>query len=821
MTLSALTLAASSSSLTRSWKIIKKCWPLSSLRYRLFAYRLYLTHPLQIKQQSWIRWIQPDFVRYYLVLSEQSLQTHISMNTPKASLYRELQSIYPNSYWLQMEATASGADLNEEVFCDKTNVSHDITDRSTPNHFPPIDFNGDPLSVSLDSKLNSNKRLSSGSDQSLQNSIQSLSLNDLSERYLQSLQPKTALEGMTSVFETMLKEFITKTLIPWAEKQIKVLGEAIAQRKGFRRSIFSATKSLINNMSSSTVGLKVQSGAQSVVYLPEAPEMQLRKLADLSMSLRMYDLAYNSYYASKKDFQSEGAWLYYAASCEASAVASYYTSKFQRHYFEQSVNCYVDSCRAMTAATRATILATEACRQLWPNEAANLYIRMTGDDSDLRSALFLEQASRCFVEQSGLRRRKSAFHYVLAGHRYNRCGLKHFALACYRQFVYDQWPAAADHVNLTVARLFISIANTNQSLTTEYRAQGLELLRMNANKQLFFQEFIREIKRDLDSNSSTDTNYFYLDLPSVVSVTFEPIEGIGKDKNNNCFVGEELLLKLCLRTPFLLDLHQLRFFTDNSDVKCPDITCSLGSTDEEITVIYLSVVPLLECEFTLLGLEFQCDNQVPIRCRFSDKHVAGLHFKSHKSLPSIAMDIRFHTPSLTTSQTTSAIEVFATEVLDLSLGLGVTHNGWKPSSIWLSTDAILLNDSLQVLDTNINKQLNVNLDSDNRLRIQMPSEVGSHSIYFKLNYSEESTHRSRVITKTIGFDVKECLSVEANIESVVSLRNNSSDVPIFVKSCDQSLVEIPAQLTTHLLSNGLSIAWTQPNGRYGVIRLLI
>ena len=654
------------------------------------------------------------------------------MNTPKASLYRELQSIYPNSYWLQIDSTSIGTNSTEDVFCDnKTNVKQTIDSTDNCNHLPPLDMSGDPLSAGINSKLYEKQRMSSGSDQSLQNSVQNLTLNELSERYLQSVKPKKYFEGMAAVFESMLKEFITKSLIPWAEKQIKVLGEAIAQRKGFRRSIFSATKSLINNMSSSTVGLKGQSMSQSVVYSLEAPEMQLRKLGDLSMCLTMYELAYNSFYSSKKDFQSENAWLYYSAATEASAIASYYTNKFQRHYFEQSINCYVDTCRAMTSATRATILATEACRQLWPNEAANLFIRMTGDDSDMRSALFLEQASNCFLE-AGRRSRKSAFHYVLAGHRYNRCGLKHFALACYRRFACEQWSAAADHVNLTVARLFIAIANTNQTLCPEYRAQGLEILRTNANKYLFFQEFIREIKKDLESTQSngpkTDDYYHYLDLPFILSVTFDSIEGVVQQKERNlCFVGEELLLKLCLKIPFQLVLHQLKLFTSNPSVNCPTITSSLES-DEEV-VIYLSVVPQIETEFELLGLEFMCEDLVRIKCRFSDKLLEGLTFLSVRTLPAIAIDVRFQTP-FNAFQTTHTVDVFATEVIDMTLGLTIAQNGWRPSTIFLSTNAILLNNCLEVL--NNNTDIIVDIDSLNVFKLQMPSEMGQHIVNFKL-----------------------------------------------------------------------------------------
>ena len=72
-------------------------------------------------------------------------------------------------------------------------------------------------------------------------------------------------------------------------------------------------------------------------------------------------------------------------------------------------------------ATRAIILSTEIlkARGMFA-EAAMEFIRMTGEDSDLRSALFLEQAAHCFINMRRPMVRKYAFHMILAGHRYSK-----------------------------------------------------------------------------------------------------------------------------------------------------------------------------------------------------------------------------------------------------------------------------------------------------------------------------------------------------------------------------------------------------------------
>lgn len=63
-----------------------------------------------------------------------------------------------------------------------------------------------------------------------------------------------------------------------------------------------------------------------------------------------------------------------------------------------------------------------------------MYIQMTNEDSDLRSALFLEQAAYAFLKsQKPPMLRKYAFHMVLAGHRYSKAVQRKQSLSCYHQ----------------------------------------------------------------------------------------------------------------------------------------------------------------------------------------------------------------------------------------------------------------------------------------------------------------------------------------------------------------------------------------------------
>lgn len=49
-------------------------------------------------------------------------------------------------------------------------------------------------------------------------------------------------------------------------------------------------------------------------YPPEAPELQIRKMADLCFLVQHYDLAYSCYHTAKKDFLSDQAVLYAAGA---------------------------------------------------------------------------------------------------------------------------------------------------------------------------------------------------------------------------------------------------------------------------------------------------------------------------------------------------------------------------------------------------------------------------------------------------------------------------------------------------------------------------
>ena len=83
-------------------------------------------------------------------------------------------------------------------------------------------------------------------------------------------------------------------MVPHCERQLRLLHEIVTNRKS--RSLFSGAKRWFGQ---SKPGVAT---GTSVIYGREAPELQLRKMADLYFMLKLYKHAYNHYHTAKKDF---------------------------------------------------------------------------------------------------------------------------------------------------------------------------------------------------------------------------------------------------------------------------------------------------------------------------------------------------------------------------------------------------------------------------------------------------------------------------------------------------------------------------------------
>ncbi|CAG8551197.1 225_t:CDS:10 [Funneliformis mosseae] len=319
---------------------------------------------------------------------------------------------------------------------------------------------------------------------------------------------------------------VRQSIVPNMERNIRHWNEQVASsRRGITGRLFSASRRYFSTGIKSTTA--VQQSAQSPfvsnthttnpaiqIYAHNTPEAQMRKLADYAFMLRDYKFAHSVYDSVKKDFSADKAWKYYAGAQEMIGICLLMLSTSGSrtdtdHYFEQSVNAYLNRSKEPFYATKVTLLYYEMLKfkNLYKDAPAAL-VRMTGEDSELRSALFLEQAALAFLRCARPMVRKYAFHMIMAGHRYGKCNQREHAYRCYlaasKVFENHSWSLAEDHIHFALGRQSFHLGDLDTSL--KYFLKLLRASRQSATQQsAYLREFLiiykqYLLKKDKDSN---------------------------------------------------------------------------------------------------------------------------------------------------------------------------------------------------------------------------------------------------------------------------------------------------------------------------------
>jgi hypothetical protein len=94
---------------------------------------------------------------------------------------------------------------------------------------------------------------------------------------------------------------------------------------------------------------------------------------------------------------------------------------YNLQYIDEAIQLLLKTCKNTYFATRCALLSTEALKanNLFV-KAAYQFISLSSDETDMRSALFLEQAAQCYLAMSMVR--KYAFFMSIAGYRFNKDG---------------------------------------------------------------------------------------------------------------------------------------------------------------------------------------------------------------------------------------------------------------------------------------------------------------------------------------------------------------------------------------------------------------
>ncbi|XP_047140393.1 trafficking protein particle complex subunit 8 isoform X2 [Hydra vulgaris] len=313
-------------------------------------------------------------------------------------------------------------------------------------------------------------------------------------------------------------EFCVRGLLPHIEKLMRTISEQIISRKGIHKSIFNATKKWFGGNKTTNV---VTSSNNGVSYAADSPELHHRRLGDLAFLIQHYELAYSSYHSAKREFNNDHAWVYFAGALEMASVSAFMLGAarvYPVHYFEASISTYLNTCRMPELATRACLLSTTAlqAKEMYP-EATVEFIKLTNEDSDLRSGLLLEQAAHCFLHNNPPLVRKYAFHMILAGHRFSKSVQRRHALRCYLNAlaVYQNknWHLAEDHINFIIGRQSFNM-NCLSDAQEAYKSLLMYESQQSMSQQAsHLREFLIVFKKNLEVSNFEFTNSNKTTLP--------------------------------------------------------------------------------------------------------------------------------------------------------------------------------------------------------------------------------------------------------------------------------------------------------------------
>jgi hypothetical protein len=228
--------------------------------------------------------------------------------------------------------------------------------------------------------------------------------------------------------KTFIAEFVARGFIPWLERTIKSLHDQVQSKRSILKS-FGLQKKIfggVNRLSSSTSSNIQQNFSSTNENNNE--NQQLRLIADLTFSFKLYESAHTYYTMWKKEFSIETSTINHASAFEMISLSSFLqNTNFNKYltpnFVEEAVGLYKSLIINMPYfVIRFVLFITEILKASGHYiKAAYMFLNMSYED-DLISALFYEQASLCFIASQPPMIRKFAYYMAVAGFRYNENG---------------------------------------------------------------------------------------------------------------------------------------------------------------------------------------------------------------------------------------------------------------------------------------------------------------------------------------------------------------------------------------------------------------
>ncbi|GMT01856.1 hypothetical protein PENTCL1PPCAC_24030, partial [Pristionchus entomophagus] len=269
-----------------------------------------------------------------------------------------------------------------------------------------------------------------------------------------------------------IEEYTRNCLIPYAERLMRTLNEAVAGRRGLSRSLASGMKKWFGGggigspagggggSGGEKNGSGGGGGAANVSYSPESPQMQMRRLADLAFLFGLNSFAHSQYQAVKKEFAADNAWLHHALALEMSAFSLHLAhpqltaAQFRCDYVENALSGLLQNGARWPSLLRAGLVAARIHTHLEQHTAAAAQLgRLTAIENDSAVGVALWYAATSFARAK--MHRKSAFYRFLAAHRWSKGGQSSLQLAAcaaaFPEYVGKRWSLAEERLALELS----------------------------------------------------------------------------------------------------------------------------------------------------------------------------------------------------------------------------------------------------------------------------------------------------------------------------------------------------------------------------------
>ncbi|TPX70879.1 hypothetical protein SpCBS45565_g01477 [Spizellomyces sp. 'palustris'] len=418
--------------------------------------------------------LDPAIPKYCILVHDAHVAPGVD---PEAALV-QMRKSFPSTYLLRINSVPHSAPSTSDPFNPET-----VPSPTVPDVWTSIQSETVPMLEQLAASL---KSTSTTSISSTRDSITSPIIDEGFPMFKEKGEPAADSLGVSSTaaadsptetkssaygcyltnddfagIDEFVKDLVVQKIIKHMESCIQHWNEQVASN---RRGLTGRLNRLVGlkyfgggTKSQAATPAPVTDKSGVTVFPHNAPEMIMRRLADFAFMLEDYRLAFGTYDSIRKDFQGNERFVkFHAGTQEMLGLTVLMGDGIGRgsveNYLETAVTGYQDSKGSSALAHQNDGRGEYGLLSSVPRHVVD----SIAQDSDIRSALFLEQAAISFLRVNPPMIRKYAFHMILAGHRFSKCGQRLHAYRSYMSAldVYEErdWSLVEDHIHFILGR---------------------------------------------------------------------------------------------------------------------------------------------------------------------------------------------------------------------------------------------------------------------------------------------------------------------------------------------------------------------------------